>query len=37
MTWTWFDRFITFVIIVNSILLGIKDYNGRLKGPDYES
>jgi hypothetical protein len=35
--WKWFDRFITLVILVNSILLAIRDYDARLKGPDWPS
>jgi hypothetical protein len=33
--WKWFDRFITFVILANSVLLAIRDYDDRLKGPEY--
>jgi len=33
--WKWFDRFITIVILVNSVLLAIRDYSSRLKGADY--
>ena len=35
--WKWFDRFITLVILVNSILLAIRDYEARLKGADWPS
>jgi len=37
MNWKVFDWFITTVILINSVLLGVKDYNGRLLGPDYVS
>ena len=36
MTNKWFDRFITFCIIVNSILLAQKEYRSNYD-PDYES
>jgi len=36
-TWNYFDHFITFVILINSIMLGIKDYQGRLEGEEYVS
>jgi hypothetical protein len=36
-TWKWFDHFITTVILVNSIMLGLKDYRGRLEGESYVS
>lgn len=36
-TWKWFDHFITAVILVNSIMLGMKDYRGRLEGETYVS
>lgn len=32
-----FDLTITVVIVINSILLGIRDYDDRLKGPEYKS
>lgn len=35
--WVWFDHFITFVILANSVLLAIRDYDERLKGLEYES
>ena len=36
MTNKWFDRFITICIIVNSILLAMKEYRSNYD-PDYES
>ena len=36
-TWKWFDRVVTIVIIINSVLLAIRDYTDRLEGPDYVS
>ena len=36
MTWKWFDGFITFAILLNSIMLATTDYEIRLD-PDYES
>lgn len=36
MTWKWFDGFITFAILLNSIMLATTDYQIRLE-PDYES
>jgi hypothetical protein len=36
-TWSYFDSFITFVILINSIMLGIKDYQIRLDGETYVS
>ena len=35
--WKQFDRFITLIILANSVLLAIKDYDDRLLGPKYES
>lgn len=35
--WKWFDRFITFVILLNSIMLAMQDYKGRIYGPTYVS
>jgi hypothetical protein len=32
-----FDHFISIVILMNSIMLGMTDYDGVFKGPDYES
>ena len=34
--WVWFDRFITFVILLNSLLLAFTDYQERVE-PDYVS
>lgn len=36
-TWAWFDRVITIVIVINSVLLAIRDYTDRLEGPEYAS
>jgi hypothetical protein len=36
-TWKWFDHFITIVILVNSVILAMHDYEGRLVGPSYHS
>lgn len=36
-TWTHFDNFVTVMILINSINLGIKDYDGRLHGEAYVS
>jgi len=33
--WKWFDRMIMFAIIINSVLLGIRDYENRISGPEY--
>jgi hypothetical protein len=30
--WLWFDRFITLVILINSIILAVRDYSCRLDG-----
>jgi hypothetical protein len=35
--WKWFDRFITFIILANSVMLAMTDYNDRIYGPDYVS
>lgn len=35
--WKWFDRFITFVILGNSIMLAMTDYKDRIYGPTYVS
>jgi hypothetical protein len=34
-TWNYFDRFIMLVILVNSILLGMRDYSDRID-PDFD-
>jgi hypothetical protein len=34
--WKWFDRVIILVIVFNSVLLGMHDYNDRLLPSDYE-
>jgi hypothetical protein len=33
----WFDNFISLCILVNSIMLGMRDYDHVLKGPDFKS
>jgi hypothetical protein len=35
-SWKHFDRFIMLVIVVNSILLGMRDYKDRIK-PDFDT
>jgi len=35
--WRWFDRFITSVILLNSVMLAMTDYKDRIYGPDYVS
>ena len=34
--WQWFDRFITVIILLNSLVLAFTDYKGRMD-PNYES
>ena len=34
-TWNIFDHFITVVILVNSVILAMRDYGDRLYAPDY--
>lgn len=29
-TWDYFDYFVTFMILINSVMLGLTDYNDRL-------
>jgi hypothetical protein len=33
--WNWFDRFITTVILLNSVMLAMTDYNERIYGDEY--
>jgi hypothetical protein len=33
--WNWFDRFITGVILLNSVMLAMTDYKDRIYGKDY--
>lgn len=35
--WKWFDRFITTIILGNSVMLAMTDYNDRIYGPTYFS
>jgi hypothetical protein len=35
--WNWFDRFITAVILGNSVMLAMTDYKERIYGPTYVS
>jgi hypothetical protein len=35
--WHVFDKFITAVILGNSVMLAMQDYKGRIYGPDYYS
>jgi hypothetical protein len=35
--WKWFDRFITLVIFVNSVLLAMRNYDNRLYGDTCKS
>jgi len=35
--WHWFDNFIIFSILVNSVMLGLVDYDDRLLGEVYKS
>lgn len=35
--WKWFDRFITVVILLNSVMLAMLDYKDRIYGPTYVS
>jgi hypothetical protein len=36
-SWNWFERFITLVILVNSVMLAMIDYGDRIYGPTYVS
>jgi hypothetical protein len=35
--WKWFDHFITLVIVINSVILAMRDYEQRIQGDSYVS